>query len=257
MNVIRSLIIAFSMYTVIPMPRVAWNEKSMRYALCFFPFTGLLIGGLMWGWYALCIYLNINYVLRGIGLALIPVFLTGGIHLDGYMDTQDALNSRQDKEKMLAIMKEPHVGAFAVIRLVSYMLLAVGLFTALRRYDPLLIICGLMFSRSLSALGLLTLPSAKEEGLGAGFAAAAGKNSKEKRSVTMVVTLLVILSGLTMCLFGAGGQLSCAAGLGMFLYYRHMSVKRFGGVTGDLAGYFLCMAELWMLLAYFAGGYFL
>ncbi len=56
------------------------------------------------------------------GFALIPVWITGGIHLDGYADTCDALSSYGDREKKLEILKDPHCGAFAVIRLCSYFL---------------------------------------------------------------------------------------------------------------------------------------
>ena len=47
MNIIKSICVAFSMYSKIPMPRVEWNEKNMKYAMCFFPLVGAVIGGLM------------------------------------------------------------------------------------------------------------------------------------------------------------------------------------------------------------------
>ena len=46
MNIIKSICVAFSMYSKIPMPRVEWNEKNMKYAMCFFPIVGAVIGGL-------------------------------------------------------------------------------------------------------------------------------------------------------------------------------------------------------------------
>lgn len=47
MKIIKSICVAFSMYSKIPMPRVEWNEKNMKYAMCFFPLVGAVIGGLM------------------------------------------------------------------------------------------------------------------------------------------------------------------------------------------------------------------
>ena len=59
-------------------------------------------------------------MVRAAGFCLIPVWVTGGIHLDGYADTCDALCSYGDTQKKLDILKDPHCGAFAVIRLCSY-----------------------------------------------------------------------------------------------------------------------------------------
>ena len=50
MNLIRSFFIAFSMYSKIPMPRTDWTKESMRYAMCFFPVIGAVIGGLLYLW---------------------------------------------------------------------------------------------------------------------------------------------------------------------------------------------------------------
>ena len=43
MNVIRSLIMALSMYTKLPMPKVEWKDENMKYAMCFFPLAGLFV----------------------------------------------------------------------------------------------------------------------------------------------------------------------------------------------------------------------
>ena len=98
MPVFRSLLIAFSTYSRIPVPQVEWNEENRRWSMCFFPLVGLVIGLLLWGWLALCGSLKIGPFLRGAVSAMIPLLLTGGIHMDGYMDTIDALASWQPKE---------------------------------------------------------------------------------------------------------------------------------------------------------------
>ena len=49
-------------------------------------------------------------------------------------------------------------------------------------------------------------------------------------------------------LFFSAGEVVLAAAL-VFLYYRRLCVKDFGGLSGDLAGWFLQTAELWMLAA--------
>lgn len=115
MHVIRSLCIAFSTYSRIPVPQVAWTDENRKYSMCFFPLIGAVIGLLLWGWLALCDVLGFGALLRGAVGALLPILVTGGIHMDGFMDTSDALASWQPPEKRLEILKDSHVGAFAVL----------------------------------------------------------------------------------------------------------------------------------------------
>ena len=118
MIVLQTIAVAFAMFSAIPVPQFEWNEKNMRYAMCAFPLIGLVIGA---AW-CVCGALPLPGLARAAGFALVPVWVTGGIHLDGYADTCDALSSYGDREKKLEILKDPHCGAFAVIRLCSYFL---------------------------------------------------------------------------------------------------------------------------------------
>ena len=99
MTMLETIAVAFSMFSAIPMPQFLWNEKNMRYALCAFPLIGAVIGGICWGAWSLCGLLGLPNLLRGAILTLIPVLVTGGIHLDGYSDTCDALASHASQEK--------------------------------------------------------------------------------------------------------------------------------------------------------------
>ncbi len=99
MPVIRSLLTAFSTYSCIPVPQVEWTEENRRYSMCFFPLVGAVIGLLLWGWLAVCDAFGVGPLLRGAVAALLPLFVTGGIHMDGFMDTSDALASWQPMEK--------------------------------------------------------------------------------------------------------------------------------------------------------------
>ena len=134
MSIIKSIIVAFSMYSRIPMPRFNWNSKDMKYHLIFFPWVGAVIGGLEYGWQKLSYEFNISYIVFTLIALVIPVIVTGGFHVDGYMDTSDALASWGDKEKRLEILKDSHVGAFAVIRLIT---LGIILFSAIYSMDEL------------------------------------------------------------------------------------------------------------------------
>ncbi len=110
-----SLKIAFATYSRIPTPPADWNEHSMKYAMCFFPLVGVvlaLLSGLAW---LVLTRLGLHAFFISSWFTALPIVLTGGIHLDGYFDTQDALHSYAPKGRKLEILKDPHIGAFAAI----------------------------------------------------------------------------------------------------------------------------------------------
>lgn len=238
----QTVVVAFSMFSAIPMPRVDWNKDNMRYALCALPLIGAVVGGGCWLWAWLCRLLALPAVLQGAGLCLIPVLLTGGIHLDGYADTCDALASHAEPERRQQILKDPHLGAFAAIRLCCYFVASFALWTALPRYNAPACLLGFCLSRALGGLATAAFPLAKDTGLAHAFATAA-----DKARVRAVLAALSALFLLALCL--SGGALMAAAAAVLFLYYRRMVRVQFGGLSGDLSGWFVQSAELWMLAA--------
>ena len=102
MTALQTIAVAFAMFSALPMPQFAWNEKNMRYALCAFPLIGVVIGAL----WCLCGALPLPDFARAAGFCLIPV--GHGRHpSDGYADTCDALSSYGDTAKKLEILKDP------------------------------------------------------------------------------------------------------------------------------------------------------
>lgn len=71
----------------------------MRYAICFFPAVGILCGAALWLWSVIARATGMSGVLFASVAACLPILVTGGIHMDGYLDTVDALSSHQPREK--------------------------------------------------------------------------------------------------------------------------------------------------------------
>ena len=87
MTVFETIAVAFAMFSALPVPQPIWNAKNMRFALCAFPLIGLIIGVLCAVWSSICVFFGFPDILCGAGYCLIPILVTGGIHLDGYADT--------------------------------------------------------------------------------------------------------------------------------------------------------------------------
>lgn len=239
---LRAVVIAFSTYSKIPMPRVSWEEKGMRYSLCFFPLVGAVIGGCC----VLCFYgllaLDMGKNAVAAVLTALPILLNGGIHMDGFLDTVDAKSSWKPKEEKLKILKDPHTGAFAVIYGIIYLILMFGLFGEITEKKIGCMAVGYAYERILSALSLVTLRKAKKDGMAAASADAAAKNVKWILGGELVLCIL--------CFFAVDpvyGAVCILAGGISFCYYRNMAYRYFGGITGDLAGYFLQVCEIFML----------
>ena len=242
MSIINSFFIALSMYSRIPVPRVDWKKENMRYAMCFFPMIGVAIGAVMYlaGW--LLDKVAVGTLFRGVVFTLIPIIITGGIHMDGFMDTMDALGSWGDREKKLEILKDSHAGAFALLGMGCYLMWSVAVWSELPA--EVLRVCGVSFvlSRALSGFSVVTFPAARNSGLLKMF-----QDGAQKKVVRITMCLYVATVVIMMAVMDARAMTGAVAGAMIaFLYYIVVSRKQFGGVTGDLAGFFLETAELAM-----------
>ncbi len=239
--------IAFSMYSKIPMPKSQWTEENMGYALCFFPLVGVPIGACTLLWRHISQILGLRgSAASAIVLMLIPVVLTGGIHLDGLLDTADALGSYGEPKKRLEILKDSRAGAFAVIQAVVYFFSYYGVYSYLdlqaenRAWH--IIALSFVLSRALSGYGVVAFPGARETGLLASFS-----HNARKRTVKIVMGVFVTAAALCMGMVSPVSMMVVyVLSFGVFIYYYQMSKKKFGGITGDLAGWFLQKCELVM-----------
>lgn len=240
MNFIKSLCASFSMYSKIPVPRVNWEGENLKYALCFFPLVGVVIGAADIAVFYICVRFGFSNVLCAALMTAVPVLISGGIHTDGFMDTTDALASYADRDKKLDILKDPHVGAFAVIGAVMYFLLYFAFVYEIDTLAAAFIIgIGFMLSRALSALAICHFKCAKNSGLLHTFKDSAHRNAV-KISSCIYISLSVFMMLLTNYITGIIYILASAFAL---LAYSRAAAK-FGGITGDVAGWFVCVCEL-------------
>lgn len=248
-KIYNSLVLAFAMYSKIPTPKADWEKENMRYVMCCFPLVGAVIGVFVYGWGWLSEQLSIGHLLRTAVYVLIPVLVTGGIHLDGFLDTCDALHSYAEKERKLEILKDPHAGAFAIICGISLFVLNLGLWSELSMHGVRSLAFGFVISRCLSGWSVATFPCAKDTGLAATF-----QNAAHRYVVSGICSAELLLT--LMAVFfvePAGAACMLAAAFLAMVWYYFMSRRQFGGITGDLAGWFLQICECLMAVAVVIG----
>lgn len=246
MQVIKSFFIAVSIYSKIPVPQFEWKEEDMKYVFCFFPWIGALIGGCIYFWNGLCGIYSIGGLCRTAVEMAIPLCITGGFHVDGFMDTMDAVHSYSPKERKLEILKDSHIGAFAVIMLAAYGLIFFGAFSEIENTALLKIVCGGFFlSRCLCGISAVSFPLAKKDGMLYLFA-----DSSQRKVVKGSLYIQSAVCVVLMCSwsFPAGIIVTAAAVLAL-VYYFYRSRKEFGGITGDTAGYFVLLCEACIVVA--------
>lgn len=233
------------MYSVLPAPGRAWDENSMKYVMAFMPLPGLISGALMY-LFALLTLGSISPVLFAAVMAVIPVMITGGLHLDGFADTVDAISSHKDMETKLKILKDPNSGAFAVIYTVCYFALTVGLWSQYGENPVFLWALPIIYcmSKVLGALFVVGMKPARKSGLAYMFSSTADKKwSSNVLFLELFALLLLILHG-NFELFAAIAVTICL----MSVAFAKSTKKLFGGITGDLIGFFICTVELVFLI---------
>lgn len=252
MRLFRTIAVTFALYSRIPMPHFEWKDEDMRYSIALFPWVGAVIGGVF-----VCVFeaaqrLQLPLTAVCLLMTAVPLLLTGGFHIDGFMDVSDALSSFGSREEKLRIMSDPHTGAFAVIRLcICGMIYIASLAVVLDcgQASDLVRVLGTGFfaARGLSAVSVLNFRSAKNEGMLYYEASCAGQ-SRKTNNILCVVWLA--LSAILMVYFhktaGAAVMLTAAA---CFAWYKYKSSREFGGISGDTSGWFVTVCETSMAAA--------
>jgi adenosylcobinamide-GDP ribazoletransferase len=247
-SMLHGLGLAMQFLTALPL-RVSfdWTKQTSSWSFRFYPMVGLLLGGLVSiQAYLLMEYVPFSLLMISFYLFTCSIILTGGLHLDGWMDASDAYFSYRDIARRLEIMKDPRTGAFGVLSvlfLLSWRFLFIYESIKLSGPDVWLLFLLIPFlSRTWMGVILVRAPLAKEEGMAFEI-----RKNIEKSSVqfyglyAVAATGLGYWSGETMMVLSL--LLVSAAG---FLFGRRFIIKQFSGITGDSVGAFTEGMETWL-----------
>lgn len=225
-----------SMFCAIPFPGNLWDEKARDKMLLFLPIVGLEMGALWAALAWLCSVLNLPVLVRGLVLAVFPYLAAGFIHLDGYMDVTDAVKSCRSLERRREILKDSHVGAFAVIG-IALLLLAQFAFlaSAPEGADWRILLFVPAVSRCGSSLAVTLLKPMHTSQY------ADQKKPKSHVAVLLLMTVVFVAAGFLLCGRYGFVLLGCLSGYGLALRKAYQSLD---GMNGDISGYALTIGEL-------------
>lgn len=181
------------------------------------------------------------------------VILTGGLHLDGFIDMGDAYFSYRNIEKRHEILADPRIGAFGAMSLVFFILAKFIVYYEILLTDSMAIYWLLLIpflSRIGMAVYLVQTPTSKESGIGAFF-----KSNLYLKGFAWIVSALLVGGGILFAWWS--GHLFIvliliAVTLGATILYRNWTIKNFNGSSGDLYGAFIEGMELilWLTLLF-------
>ena len=212
----------------------------------WYPLVGLAMGLTAWAVYAGLLSFLPGLVAAALVVILLEL-LTRGLHMDGLMDTADGILSGAPRERALAIMKDSNVGAMGVVAAVLLLILKVAALGALTRGDaaaPLL--AGWCAARTLPALDVYHWPYARPAGTGEAFTREHTPGPLQLAGALLAAG--VVVAGLAGLWAGAAGSwyaglVVAALSMGVALAVQASVAKRLGGLTGDVYGMGIELAE--------------
>jgi len=240
MNEIDSFWMAIQYFSRIPVPyTIHYDLERMKRSIFYLPAVGWIIGFFL----LLFQRITIDWFPRTVHSILLVSFLlwiTGGLHADGWMDVFDGIGSSRDKEKMLAIMKDSRIGAMGVIGFVILFALKVS---SLLNMDAKFSLEAFLFVPLLARFGVVLavyhFPYARKEGI--------GRMLKEALTLkTFIVTFLWILPLFWLTAYALEMLFLI---IGFVILFGVYFTRKFGGLTGDVYGWFIEGGEtlLWLM----------
>lgn len=236
----KAFLHAVAFLTRIPIPHLSVSQKDWERSVAFYPLVGLVMGFLLWGAAWLLFHIA-PLALAMVLLFAFWIFLTGGLHLDGWMDLADGMGSNRDRERTLEIMKDSRTGSMGVIAaLLLFMVKGVSIYYLLETKAFLFLLLPPLAARFFLVAAIWFWPYISEKGLGTGL--------KKGLQPWMVAAGLLFSCGAFYAVDALSGLLVLILAAGAGWLFLRAVMKRLGGLTGDVYGALVEWTEMVVLV---------
>lgn len=226
---------------------IPFEERTFGRSTTFFPLAGLIIGVFL----SAILMVSAKFFPPTVVAALLMIghlIITGGLHLDGFMDSMDGLFSGRDRERKLEIMKDSRVGANGVMGVFVLLLLKFSLFVHLAAFDNYSIIAALVVTTTLSRWSMVYaikfFPYTRKEGLGKLYKLHTGKQEFVWATILTLTIGVILLKLKALILFFV---------IWLISYFMARKItETIGGMTGDTYGAIMEINEVLLLLTILA-----
>lgn len=224
----RAFLAALMFLTRIPIPKIHVSNEDWKKSPVYFPFVGLLIGGLLW----VALYGSEKLFPSTVSaflIVLVWIWMTGGLHIDGWMDLADGFGSNRSRDEMLEIMKDSRVGAMGVIAAICLIIgKIVAVYEVLQLNLPIVLILSPWFARFLLICAIKFWPYRNESGLGAGLSAFL--------SIPILLVHLVLILMISFWIAGMYGWLLLVMTTILTILFIRRIYRKLSMLTGDCYG---------------------
>ncbi|WP_019413056.1 adenosylcobinamide-GDP ribazoletransferase [Paenisporosarcina sp. TG20] len=245
----RGILLALQFFTIMPInQQLEMDRKSVTAMFSTLPWIGGLIGLVT---ASIWLFIDASPLFLAFTIVLIGIVMSGGLHLDGFVDTSDAYFSYRDQHKRHEILADPRIGAFGAMALLLFVIGKIVLLTEIitqggMKWEWLLI---LPFLARAGMVYYFTLTqAARDKGLASFF------KKRINHRILLVMTILSLAVGAGFIML-VGGEMVLAISSLLVLFscayaFKYWTKKHFGGVTGDVSGAFVEGMEvgLWLLI---------
>ena len=245
-NGIIDFITGFQFLTRIPIvSQSEWSEESFGRSVKFFPIIGGIIGLLLFGFvYGVQHFWGTGLPIHAmaIGVIILEIVITGGLHCDGLMDTVDGVFSGRPRAQMLEIMKDSRVGAFGAMAFSLLILVKYSLIMDIQSMTlPLALLVMPIVGRMSVVIGITFYPYARAKGLGKVFYECSHRKTLYVAGITALLLLLPL---------GKIPIISAVVGVIMAALFCQYVSKKLGGLTGDVYGAIIELIEIVALVVF-------
>lgn len=241
---IQKFLLSLSFFTRLPIGKHDFGALTLAQSVATFPLVGAVIGALDGSFYLAMLGLGLpNNIVAWLTI-IFHLILTGGLHEDGLADTADGLASGRNHEQKLAIMRDSRIGSYGVLALITIISLRANLIAGFTEsfFTILIFITTAACSRAFLAIFMQNITYARSDGL----ASMAGKPTTKQTIITIFIgSCSLLITGKIFATLIAIFSLAI-----IYIIIKHITIKNFGGITGDILGAIQQISETALLLVF-------